>query len=82
MLHSVIEKAVKRIGAKQWILFVDYAKAYDIVNNNALWNNGVPQHLIWKKLYCQSLQKLYCHSLWIYCVLEYSVDTWRITVTI
>ena len=38
VLRNIIEKAVKRKGAKLWILFVDYAKALDTVNHNALWN--------------------------------------------
>ena len=38
VLRNIIEKAVKRKGAKLWILFVDYAKAFDTVNHNALWN--------------------------------------------
>ena len=37
MLRNIIEKAVKRKGANLWILFVDYAKAFDTVNHNALW---------------------------------------------
>ena len=60
VLRNIIEKAVKRKGAKLWILFVDYAKAFDTVNHNALWNTlrefCVPQHLIWlmQKLYSKA----------------------------
>ena len=60
MLRNIIEKAVKRKGAKLWILFVDYAKAFDTVNHNALWNTlrefCVHQHLIWlmQKLYSKA----------------------------
>ena len=60
VLRNIIEKAVKRKGAKLWILVVDYAKAFDTVNRNALWNTlrefCVPQHLIWlmQKLYSKA----------------------------
>ena len=60
MVRNSIEKAVKPKGAKLWILCVDYAKAFDTVNHNALWNTlrefCVPQHLIWlmQKLYSKA----------------------------
>ena len=64
VLRNIIEKAVKRKGAKLWILFVDYAKVFDTVNHDALWNTlrefCVPQRLIWlmQKLYSTGVLRI------------------------
>ena len=51
------EKNIKRQNARLWLMFIDYAKAFDTVHHDALWTTlkefGIPPHLIWllKRLY-------------------------------
>uniref|UniRef100_H3A3N0 Reverse transcriptase domain-containing protein n=1 Tax=Latimeria chalumnae TaxID=7897 RepID=H3A3N0_LATCH len=54
ILRNIIEKVVKKkVDTQLWLLFMDYAKAFDTVAHNALWDTlvefGVPKHLV--KLY-------------------------------
>uniref|UniRef100_H3ABE5 Reverse transcriptase domain-containing protein n=1 Tax=Latimeria chalumnae TaxID=7897 RepID=H3ABE5_LATCH len=58
ILQNIIEKVVKKkVDTQLWLLFVDYAKAFDTVAHSALWDTliefGVPKHLVWlvSKLY-------------------------------
>ena len=63
-LRNLIEKSVKRQERSLWLMFVDYAKAFDTIDHNMVWTTlrefGVPQHLIWliRKLYEKAAGKI------------------------
>ena len=50
-LRNIIEKTVKRQEQQLWLMFVDYAKAFDTVSHSILWKTliefGTPKHLVW-----------------------------------
>jgi hypothetical protein len=59
-LRHIIEKVTKRQNTQLWLMFIDYAKAFDTVNHDVLWSAllefGVPHHLVWllKGLYSKT----------------------------
>ena len=50
VLRNVIEKVKDKQDQELWLMFIDYAKAFDSVNHAALWRSltqlGTPKHLV------------------------------------
>ena len=62
VLRNLTEKSDRKSKDQElWLMFIDYAKAFDTVTHRALWGTvidfGVPKHLVWpiRQLYLKSL---------------------------
>ena len=52
VLRNLMEKSErKNLNTEFWMMFIDYAKAFDTVTHREIWNIllefGVPKHLVW-----------------------------------
>ena len=65
VLRNLMEKSErKNLDTELWLMFIDYAKAFDTVTHDKIWNVliefGVPRHLVWliRELYLKAVGRV------------------------